>query len=223
MSQRLAAMGVEKYSGLTRRPNSTPRWTGKINFDENALDKPLRWQKPRRIFVNSMSDLFHPEVDKAIVRRIWSVMESAPQHTFQILTKRPGRMSSLLATPEFPILENVWIGTSVESVKTINRIEYLRKTPAAIRFISFEPLIGSVGSPDLAGIDWVIVGGESGPGSRPMQPEWVAEIFHLTRSAAIPFFFKQWGGNLRTKAGRTYLGTEWNQTPEPKTTKPAKT
>ncbi len=212
MAARLDAMAVPKYSGLTRKSGERYVWTGKIYCDENALAVPATWRAPRRIFVNSMSDLFHADVPADFIRRVWDVMHSTPQHTYQILTKRPDRMADVLA--DFPVLSNVWLGTSVEDSAVIDRLDHLRRTPAAIRFVSFEPLIGSVAGSNLQAIDWAIVGGESGPRSRPMLEVWVDEIHELCEEAGAAFFFKQWGGRNKKAAGRTYRRRTWDALPE---------
>ncbi len=214
MAARLEAMGVAKYEGLTRQSGGRRVWTGRLYLDEAALDIPSRWRKPRRIFVNSMSDLFHEGVPADFVVRVWQAMERAPQHTFQILTKRPDRMADLLRAPGFRVLPNVWLGTSVEDHRVLSRLDALRRVPAAIRFASFEPLIGSVDGADLSEIGWAIVGGESGPRSRPMEPGWVDEIEQACRRHGAAFFFKQWGGVQKKRAGRTYRGREWDELPE---------
>jgi protein gp37 len=211
MAARLAAMGQEKYRGLTRKSGRRYVWTGKIRCDEHALEIPLAWPRPRRVFVNSMSDLFHDDVPVAFIRRVWKVMQQTPWHAYQILTKRPARM--LEVTAGLPVLPNAWLGTSVEDDRVLDRIDLLRRVPAAVRFISFEPLIGSVARADLAGIHWVIVGGESGPGARPMSAEWVDEIEAMCRATGAAFFFKQWGGRNKKAAGRTYRGQTWDELP----------
>jgi len=211
MAARLAAMGAEKYRGLTRKSGGRYVWTGKIRCDEKALDIPRSWSKPRRVFVNSMSDLFHEGVPVPFIRKLWRVMEETPRHTYQILTKRPDRMAKV--TRDLPLLPNVWLGTSVEDDRVLDRIDALRRVPAAIRFISFEPLLGSVAETDLTGIHWVIVGGESGPRARPMDPEWVCEIEAMCRVADIAFFFKQWGGKNKKRAGRLFKGKTIDQMP----------
>ncbi|MEW6389310.1 MAG: DUF5131 family protein [Pseudomonadota bacterium] len=212
MAARLDAMGVPKYRGLTRKSGERYVWTGKIYCDETALAIPPTWRAPRRIFVNSMSDLFHADVPVDFIRRVWSVMQSTKQHTYQILTKRPDRMADVLV--DFPVLNNVWLGTSVEDGAVVDRLDHLRRTPAAIRFVSFEPLIGSVAGSNLQSIDWAIVGGESGPRSRPMQEAWVDEIHELCEEAGTAFFFKQWGGRNKKAAGRTYRRRTWDALPE---------
>jgi protein gp37 len=200
MAARLDAMGMEKYRGLTRKSGRRAVWTGKVRLDRKALAIPAGWKKPRRIFVNSMSDLFHDNVPVEFVTEVWLSMQNTPQHTYQILTKRPDRMAAIAV--DLPLLRNVWLGTSVESRDFLFRIDHLRQVPAVIRFISFEPLLGSVSECDLTNIDWVIVGGESGPRSRPMQKEWVMEIEQACRGAHAAFFFKQWGGVRKKITGR---------------------
>lgn len=213
MAARLEAMGVEKYAGLTRKSGKRYIWTGKITLDETALDAPLKWRKPRKIFVNSMSDLFHPDVPAAFVARVWSVMAQTPQHTYQILTKRPERMREVLDDLDVAVLPNVWLGTSVEDAAVLSRLDDLRATRAIVRFVSFEPLIGSVAGADLTDIHWAIVGGESGPRARPMDAEWVGEIRDRCAVAGTAFFFKQWGGKNKKMTGRTYLGRTWDDLP----------
>jgi protein gp37 len=211
MAARLAAMGQPKYRGLTRKSGRRHVWTGKIRCDEKALDIPHSWSKPRRVFVNSMSDLFHDGVPVRFIRKVWCVMEETPRHTYQILTKRPDRMADVAR--DLPLLPNVWLGTSIEDDRVLDRIHALRRVPAAIRFISFEPLLGSVAAADLTGIHWVIVGGESGPRARSMDPEWVYEIEAMCRAADIAFFFKQWGGKNKKRAGRLFKGKTVDQMP----------
>jgi protein gp37 len=213
MAARLEAMGVPKYAGLTRKSGERYVWTGKVRLDEASLDIPLKWKKPRKIFVNSMSDLFHADVPAEFVARVWSVMERAPQHTYQILTKRPERMREVITALDLPALEHVWLGTSVEDAAVLSRLDDLRATPAIVRFVSFEPLIGSVSRANLDNIHWAIVGGESGPRARPMDEEWVDEIRRNCLTAGTAFFFKQWGGKNKKAAGRTYLGKTWDELP----------
>ena len=211
MAARLEAMGVQKYNGLTRKSGRRAVWTGKIKLDHAALSIPTKWKKPRRIFVNSMSDLFHENVPANFVAAVWAVMQQTPQHTYQILTKRPDRMANITAA--LPMLKNVWLGTSVESTDFLDRIDDLRKVRATVRFISFEPLLGSVAAANLAGIHWVIVGGESGPRSRPMSEEWVEEIRAICRKARTKFFFKQWGGVRKKATGRHFRGRTFDEMP----------
>jgi protein gp37 len=215
MAARLEAMGVQKYVGLTRKSGDRRVWTGKIRLDESALAIPTTWKSPKKIFVNSMSDLFHEEVDVHFIERVWQTMAVSRRHTFQILTKRPKRMASILKdTRRFEVLSNVWLGVSVEDSKVIDRLDSLRETPAKIRFASFEPLIGSVKTADLSGINWAIVGGESGPQARIMKEQWVNEIYELCKEHHTAFFFKQWGGKNKKRAGRSYQGRLWDALPE---------
>ncbi|MEH2504010.1 protein gp37 [Bradyrhizobium sp. AZCC 1578] len=212
MAARLDAMGVEKYRGLTRKSGRRSVWTGRVRLDRASLAVPQRWKKPRRIFVNSMSDLFHDAVPTDFVGAVWSVMSATPWHTYQILTKRPDRMADVTAA--LPTLPNVWLGTSVESADYLERIKHLRKVRATVRFISFEPLLGSVAAANLSGIHWAIVGGESGPRARPMLKEWVDEIEVVCRKSKTAFFFKQWGGVRKKEAGRTYRDTTFDEMPD---------
>jgi protein gp37 len=212
MASRLEAMGVAKYKGLTRKSGGRTKWTGAISLDESALLIPQKWKKPRNIFVNSMSDLFHPAVPNEFVRKVWDVMKATPRHTFQILTKRPDRMCAILSNG-FDVLPNVWVGCSVEDGRVLDRLDHLRAVPAAVRFVSFEPLIGSVSGGTLHGVDWAIVGGESGPQSRPIEPVWVDEIFDMCADAGTAFFFKQWGGRNKKATGRVYREKIWNEMP----------
>lgn len=191
MARRLESMGVEKYSGLTRLKGKRTVWNGKITEDHDALSIPYRWRKPRKIFVNSMSDLFHEKVSDDFILKVWNVMRETPHHNYQILTKRPERMADMLTKYIREVLPNVWLGTSIEEQETAQRVFHLKKTPAQIRFISFEPLIGSVGEIDLSGIDWAIVGGESGSSARPIKEEWIDEIHEQCIEYGTAFFFKQ--------------------------------
>jgi protein gp37 len=214
MAARLDAMGVKKYGNLTRKSGRRSVWTGSVRLDELALSVPTRWKRPRKIFVNSMSDLFQEKIPVDFIARVWAVMAKTPQHTYQILTKRPERMRSVLDDPRYPVLPNVWLGTSVEDSQVLDRLDHLRNTPAAVRFVSFEPLIGSVRGADLRDIHWTIVGGESGPHARPMKEEWIDEIHVLCERARSTFFFKQWGGRNKKATGRSYRGQTWDGLPE---------
>ncbi|WP_169544592.1 DUF5131 family protein [Sneathiella aquimaris] len=221
MAKRLEAMGVKKYAGLTRKTGKRTVWNGKIKQDNASLQIPYKWKKPRKIFVNSMSDLFHPDVDDEFICSVWNVMADTPHHNYQILTKRPDRMAEVIAEQALPTLANVWLGTSVENHETKERIDYLRETPATIRFISFEPLIGAVGSVNLSDIHWAIVGGESGSSARPIKEEWIDEIHEQCSQFGTAFFFKQWGtwgkdNQKRSKKanGREYRGRTWDEMPE---------
>jgi protein gp37 len=184
-----------------------------VNVDRNALSAPLSWKKPQRIFVNSMSDLFQENADKNLIRQVWRVMERAHWHSFQVLTKRPERMLDVLSAPDFPMLANVWLGTSVESEDYLGRIDVLRRVPAHIRFISFEPLLGPIVDPDLRGIHWAIVGGESGPRARPIEAWWVEELRDSCQRQRIAFFFKQWGGRRKKRTGRMLGDRIWDDYP----------
>jgi protein gp37 len=213
MAARLEAMGQEKYTGLTRKSGGRAKWTGKITLDWKSLEIPLKWSKPRFVFVNSMSDLFHTDVPTDFIAAVWQTMEATPQHTYQILTKRPDRMAEILSGQGFKVLPNVWLGTSVEDAKVLYRLDELRTVPSAVRFASFEPLIGSVVGAKLFDIHWAIVGGESGPQSRAMNPDWVHEIERMCRAAGTAFFFKQWGGKNKKAAGRQLNGQTYDEMP----------
>jgi protein gp37 len=176
------------------------------------LELPLRWKKPQTIFVNSMSDLFHEKVPQDFIMRIFDVMNRANWHRFQILTKRSERL--LKMNPELNWAPNIWMGVTVENQACATRIEHLRKTDAHVKFLSMEPLLGAVSHLKLRGIDWVIAGGESGPGARPMEKEWVTGIRDACLDNDVPFFFKQWGGVRKKEAGRRLEGKLWSQMPE---------
>lgn len=211
MAARLEAMGVEKYAGLTRKSGGRAKWTGKLFLDHKSLSIPATWSKPRRVFVNSMSDLFHSDVPANFIAEVWQVMADTPRHTYQILTKRPDRMMEIV--PSLRKLPNVWLGTSVEDSRVICRLDQLRQVPAAVRFVSFEPLIDSVRAADLTGIQWAIVGGESGPKARDMDPAWVDEIEAMCRRSNTAFFFKQWGGRNKKATGRQLNGRTYDEMP----------
>ncbi|MER9223155.1 DUF5131 family protein [Mesorhizobium sp. M0644] len=213
MAARLEAMGVTKYRGLTRKSGGRSKWTGKISLDEKALAAPLKWRKPRRVFVNSMSDLFHPSVPAVFVAAVWATMAKTPHHTYQILTKRPAQMADMLRSSNLPVLPNVWLGTSIEDRRVASRLDDLRRAPALVRFVSFEPLIGSVHGVNLENIDWAIVGGESGPHARPMNVVWVDEIETMCRATGTAFFFKQWGGKNKKASGRLLNGEIFDEMP----------
>jgi protein gp37 len=200
MSLRLKAMGQKKYSrGF------------KLTLHPDTLELPLKWKKPQRIFVNSMSDLFHHDVPLEYIQRVFNTMTRAHWHQFQVLTKRSGRLLALTDKIDWPA--NVWMGVSVEREGYKSRIDHLRRTGAVVKFLSLEPLLGPLGTLDLAGIDWVIVGGESGPGARPMKPEWVMEVRHQCELAVVPFFFKQWGGIQKKRTGRKLDGRTYDEMP----------
>ena len=211
MAARLSVMGQDKYRGLTRRSGRRYVWNGKIRLDYKSLEIPIRWRKPRLIFVNSMSDLFHDDVPDSFISEVWSTMARAKRHTFQILTKRPERMREF--TTQLDLLPNVWLGTSVETSHYLWRIRELRATRAIVRFASFEPLLGPIYGADLAGINWVIVGGESGPGARPMESRWVRSIREQCEEQDVAFFFKQWGGPQKKRTGRELDGRTWDAMP----------
>lgn len=220
MARRLDTMGVTKYAGLTRKSGLRTIWNGVVREDPASLEIPHGWKKPRKIFVNSMSDLFHEGVSDEFILKVWEVMRATPHHNYQILTKRPERMAQVVADLVADILPNVWLGTSVEDSTVTARIDYLRRVPAAIRFISFEPLIGPVGPVDLTDIHWAIVGGESGKSARPIREEWIDELYEQCSTYSSAFFFKQWGtwgkdNKRRSKKanGREYRGRIWNEMP----------
>ncbi|WP_237099397.1 DUF5131 family protein [Nitrospina gracilis] len=179
---------------------------------KSRLEQPLTWKKSRTVFVNSMSDLFHEEVPLPFIQEVFRVMKQASWHQFQVLTKRSKRLMEV--APDLLWPQNVWMGVSVESSDYLYRLDHLRKTNACIRFASIEPLLGPLGKINLKGIHWVIVGGESGPGARPMDPKWVAEIQEQCAKREVPFFFKQWGGVQKKKNGRTLNGRTWDEMPQ---------
>ncbi|MEO0437326.1 MAG: phage Gp37/Gp68 family protein [Pseudomonadota bacterium] len=220
MARRLEAMGVAKYKGLTLKSGRRIAWKGNIREDAKALETPYRWRKPRKVFVNSMSDLFHEDVNEAFIDKVWQVMSETPRHQYQVLTKRPAAMREFVEGRREKPLPNVWLGTSVEDDRVVDRIEELRRTPAVIRFISFEPLIGPVGEIDLSDIHWSIVGGESGHRARLIRESWIDEIYEQCQRDGSTFFFKQWGAwgkdnKKRSKKanGREYRGRTWDDMP----------
>lgn len=201
---------------------STKPWTP-ANAEDNItihparFDMPLKWREPKRIFVDSMSDLFHELVPDHVIARVWETMRNTPRHQFQILTKRPERMPEIVGrrVEEHGILSNVWIGTSIENNRWVGRADHLRATPAAVRFISAEPLLAPLPSLDLTDIDWLIVGGESGSDHRPIREEWVIDLRDRAVEAGVAFFFKQWGGRTPRSGGRTLQGRTWDEFPNP--------
>jgi protein gp37 len=201
MARRLHAMGQPRY-----------RNNFDVTLHPDLLEQPLRWAQPRKIFVNSMSDLFHPEVPEDFIRAGFDVMGRAYWHTFQILTKRSDRLVEI--AKRLPWHDNIWMGVSVENREYTYRIEHLRKVPAAIRFLSVEPLLGPIPRLPLQGIDWVIVGGESGPRCRKIEPEWVRHIRDRCLAFGVPFFFKQWGGTRKKLSGRELDGKTWDEMPD---------
>lgn len=213
MAERLELMGQGKYRGLTRRTGGRPKWNGNVRLDYEALTIPTSWKAGRMIFVNSMSDLFHEGVPVEFIRKVFTVMGDCGQHTFQVLTKRSDRLREIANELEWA--SNIWMGVSVESDEYKYRIDDLRSTPASVKFLSLEPLVGDVGILDLSGIDWAIAGGESGPGARPMNPAWVRSIRDQCILANVAFHFKQWGGVNKKRAGRILDGRTWDQFPIP--------
>ena len=183
-----------------------------VKVHPHALKIPLRWKQPRIIFVNSMSDIFHKDIPFDFISKVFNVMREVSHHRFQVLTKRSGRLLQLSGKLPWP--DNIWMGVTVESNDYTFRIDQLRQTDAAVKFVSFEPLLGPIPNINLEGIDWVIVGGESGPGARPMKPEWATDIRDQCLAADVPFFFKHWGGINNKKPGRTLGGQTWDEMPE---------
>ncbi|MDZ7840868.1 MAG: phage Gp37/Gp68 family protein [Gammaproteobacteria bacterium] len=202
MAKRLHAMGQPRY-----------RNNFEVTVHHDLITQPLKWSRPRRVFVNSMSDLFHPDVDLQFIQAVFDVMGEASQHNFQILTKRSDRLLELGSILQWH--KNIWMGVSVESQEYVNRIRHLQRVPAAVRFLSVEPLLGPISRLPLTGIDWVIVGGESGPKCRLMDLQWVRQIRDRCIAFDVPFFFKQWGGTRKKSTGRTLDGRTWDQMPEP--------
>ena len=200
MALRLKAMGNPSYlNGFN------------VTLHEDILTLPLKWKKPQTIFVNSMSDLFHDDIPVEFIQRVFEIMRRADWHCFQILTKRSERMLEL--SPQLPWVSNIWMGVTVEADNYTYRIEHLSKTGAKVKFLSLEPLLSPISNLQLKGIDWVIVGGESGPNARPMKKDWVVDIRNQCQNEKVPFFFKQWGGINKKKAGRELEGRIWNETP----------
>jgi protein gp37 len=200
MAERLEAMGQPNYANGFR-----------LTLQPQMLELPLKWKRPQTIFVNSMSDLFHEDVPLAYIREVFGVMTQAHWHRFQILTKRADRLEELSSALCWA--PNIWMGVSVESDRFRRRIDHLRVTGAQIKFLSLEPLLAPLPGLNLTGIDWVIVGGESGPRARPMDPAWAVDLRDQCRNANVPFFFKQWGGKNKKQAGRVLEGRVWNQMP----------
>jgi protein gp37 len=212
LAARLKNMGQAKY-----RNDGDPRSSGPgfgLTLHPDSLEIPLRWRSPRHIFVNSMSDLFHEEIPLEFIRQVFAVMAEADWHVFQVLTKREERLAELAPEIEWP--DNVWMGVSVENRKFVHRADRLREVPAAIRFISAEPLLGPLDDLDLDRIDWLIAGGESGPKHRPMREEWATGLRDRCVEAGVPFFFKQWGGVRSKSGGRELQGRLWSQMPDAK-------
>lgn len=214
LSKRLKAMGLAKYQN-----DGDPRTSGPgfgITVHEDALAAPYAWRSPRLIFVNSMSDLFHPKVPQEFIHRVFEVMADTPQHTYQVLTKRSKRLAALANTFTWP--PNVWMGVSVETDRYVFRIDHLREVDAAVRFVSAEPLLGPLMKLDLCGIKWLIVGGESGHGARPIESAWVRDLRDQCAQSEVDFFFKQWGGRTPKAGGRELDGIYHNAIPLPAST-----
>lgn len=203
MSRRLKAMGQEKYKNGF-----------KLALHPETLSEPYRWKKSKVVFVNSMSDLFHENVPVKYIQKVFDVMHDNPQHLFQVLTKRAEKLYHYDIKGLLKWSHNIWMGVSVEDESTVNRIDFLRKTKARVKFLSCEPLIGPLPYLNLEGIDWVIVGGESGPHARPMKPDWVIDILEQCKKADVQFFFKQWGGTNKKKTGRELQGKTYDEMPE---------
>ena len=209
LSARLKAMGSPRYQA-----DGSPRTSGPgfgVTVHEDVLAKPFTWRTPRLVFVNSMSDLFHDAVPDAFISRVFEVMSDTPRHTYQVLTKRPDRLARLSDGLQWPA--NVWLGVSVENRRWASRVDILRRSPAVVKFISAEPLLGPIDGLSLAGIDWVIVGGESGPHHRPIDPKWVRAVRNQCLAEGVAFFFKQWGGATSKSGGRLLDGQIWNAMP----------
>ncbi|MEV7683246.1 phage Gp37/Gp68 family protein [Streptomyces sp. NPDC088341] len=211
LAKRLKAMGAEKYQN-----DGDPRTSGPgfgVTLHPDALDVPYGWKSPRTVFVNSMSDLFHARVPLGFVRQVFEVMANTPQHTYQVLTKRARRLRQIAPKLDWPA--NLWMGVSVETENELARIDDLRHVPAAVRFLSCEPLLGPLAGLDLEGIQWVIAGGESGPRHRPLDEAWVTEIRDTCQDVGVAFFFKQWGGRTPKAGGRLLEGRTWDEMPLP--------
>lgn len=219
LAARLKAMGAAKYQNDGHPTTSGPGFA--VTVHPTALTIPHRWRQPRVVFVNSMSDLFHARVPATFIRQVFEVMQDTPRHTYQVLTKRPERAAKLASQLPWP--SNIWLGTTVESTPYVRRIDALRQVPAAVRFISAEPLIGPLHALELTGVDWLIAGGESGPGHRQVQQEWLTDLRDQCRAAGTAFFFKQWGGVRAKSGGRLLLGRTWDDMPvaRARTTPPA--
>lgn len=212
LAVRLKAMGAAKYQNDGNPATSGPGFD--VTVHPAALAVPHRWRRPRVVFVNSMSDLFHARVPRPFIRQVFEVMEATPRHTYQVLTKRPERAAKMAATLPWPV--NVWLGTTVETHEYTRRIDALRQVPAAVRFISAEPLLGPLSDIDLDGIDWLIAGGESGTGHRPVHEDWITDLRDQCQRAGTAFFFKQWGGARPKSNGRELDGRTWSEMPTPR-------
>jgi protein gp37 len=216
LAKRLKAMGSPKY-----QTDGDPRTSGPgfgVAVHPTALNQPGQWREPRLVFVNSMSDLFHARVPTAFIREVFGVIEATPRHTYQVLTKRSTRLRRL--APQLIWPRNLWMGVSVEDATTASRADDLRAVPAAVRFMSCEPLLGPLGGLDLTGIGWVIAGGESGSDARPVEPSWLRELRGRCIADDVPFFFKQWGGRTPKAGGRLLDGRTWDEMPTGESTHP---
>lgn len=211
MAARLEAMGQEKYTGLTRKTGGRHKWNGKVKLDYSSLETPKKWKNGKLIFVNSMSDLFQDNVPISFVEKVFETIQETPRHTYQALTKRADLLNQASSKLNWPT--NLWMGVSVENQKYTNRIALLRETDAHVKFLSLEPLLGPLGKLDLSGIDWVIAGGESGPGARPVKIEWIRDIRDQCVEQGVAFHFKQWGGVNKKKTGRELDGRTWDEFP----------
>lgn len=211
LANRLGAMGQKKYRGTTRISSRRPKWNGRLNLDWDTVDLPRRWKSGKLIFVNSMSDLFHDKVPVDFINRVFGTINETPHHTYQILTKRAERLEVLSSQLSWP--DNLWMGVSVENEDYVWRIDHLRRTDAAIKFLSIEPLLGPIRSIDLSGIDWVIVGGESGPNARLAATDWIRDIRDQCLQARVAFHFKQWGSVNKKETGRILDGRTWDEWP----------
>lgn len=217
LAKRLKAMGTAKY-----QTDGDPRTSGPgfgVAIHADALDVPRRWREPRVVFVNSMSDLFHARVPTSFIHDVFGVMNDTPRHTYQLLTKRPQRLARMAA--ELTWTPNIWMGVTVENPQAADRLNHLRKVPAAVRFISAEPLLAALPDLNLDGVDWLITGGESGSKFRPVEPAWVHDLQEQCARASTAFFFKQWGGVRAKAGGRDLDGRTWDEMPTAQTRQPA--
>ena len=212
MAYRLELMGQDKYAGTTRKSGGRAKWNGRIKLDWQSLNVPKTWKTGRLIFVNSMSDLFHEDVPLEFIKAVFATMHETPQHTYQILTKRAERLEDVSRHLKWS--KNIWMGVSVENSDYQFRIDHLKRVPAAVRFLSLEPLLGPLKDLELDGVHWAIAGGESGPNARPIAPEWVRDIRDICLEAGVAFHFKQWGGTNKKRTGRVLDGRTWDELPK---------
>jgi len=209
LAKRLKAMGAAKYQADGDPATSGPGF--KLTLHPDTLDQPRRWREPRTVFVNSMSDLFHPDVPVAFIREVFQVISETPHHQYQVLTKRSKRLARIASDLDWP--QNLWMGVSIESGRYLFRADHLRGVPAAVKFLSCEPLLGPIHDINLDGIDWVIAGGESGVNARPVLLPWLSDLRDQCRDAGVSFFFKQWGGRTPKAGGRELDGRTWSEMP----------